>query len=77
MDSFGVDEEKDRLCCAILKLSIRRRKGRINAFHKALELDRADYRDLLVEAGFANAVESYSSWAGSIKKSKNLTNQSS
>ena len=64
--SYEMKENLDRLCFAILKLSIIRGKGHINKFHKAIELGKTDYRDLLVSAGFGNDVNIHKKWFSNI-----------
>ena len=66
LTSSGLKEDMDRICFAILKLSVTRKKGRINRFHKAIDLARLDYRDLLVDAGFGNDVKIHEKWADRI-----------
>lgn len=66
-NSYKVYGNVDRFCFAILKLSVRRGKGRINAFYKAMQLAKTDYRDLLVAAGFGNSTTAHAGWAKKIQ----------
>lgn len=41
--------------------------GDVDKFHKAIALAKPDWRDLLVEAGFANNVDSADEWSRQIQ----------
>ena len=51
-------EELERVRFAALKLS----QGRMDKLRRAVRVANADWRDLLVGAGFADSVDSYKQW---------------